>query len=60
MIISTGILDTLCFTYDGSLRFNPYSTSVFVGIDRDTEPIYHVDMKMEDDKTTGYIFYEEE
>lgn len=60
MIVSTGILDTLWFTYDGTLRINPYSTSVFVGIDKDIKPIYHVDMKTDEDSTDGFIFYEEE
>lgn len=58
--ISTGILNTLWFTYDDSLRVCPNSTTVFVGIDRDAEPIYHVDMNHKEDKTEGFIFYEEE
>jgi len=60
MMISTGILDAFYFMYDGTLSVNTHSVSVFVGIDKGVEPIYHIDMGTVGDKTSGFIFYEEE
>lgn len=60
MIISTGILNTDSFCYkDDFVTRNRLVTSVYVGIDLDSEPIYDTRIINNYNDVTGLVFYEE-
>jgi len=59
MIVTTGKLNTdYCKCVCGDIQLTHIATSVYIGIDKNVEPIYHVEV-LDSYETDALVFYED-